>query len=108
MLLVKRFDHDKTQAAEKRMELEVGAAIGAAYGEKCPFRTALRNGYRDRDWGEAEKKIRGSTRNRPPNEPDALALMSFPKGTRPSYADAPGARLPECPLQLSPSRLLAE
>ena len=32
------------------MELEVGAATGAAHGEKNPLRTTQRNGYRDRDW----------------------------------------------------------
>lgn len=37
-------------AAERLMELEVGAATGAAYGEKDPARRAQRNGYRDRDW----------------------------------------------------------
>jgi hypothetical protein len=37
-------------AAERLMELEVGAATGAAYGEKNPLRTAQRNGYRERDW----------------------------------------------------------
>ncbi len=37
-------------AAERLMELEVGAATGAAYGEKDPMRRAQRNGYRDRDW----------------------------------------------------------
>ena len=37
-------------AAEKLMELEVGAKTGAAYGEKNDFRLAQRNGYRDRDW----------------------------------------------------------
>ena len=35
-------------AAERLMELEVGAATGAAYGEKDPLRLAQRN--RDRDW----------------------------------------------------------
>ncbi|PWJ84680.1 transposase-like protein [Mesorhizobium loti] len=32
------------------MEMEVGAATGATYGEKNPLRLAQRNGYRDRDW----------------------------------------------------------
>lgn len=37
-------------AAERLMEMEVGASAGAAYGEKNPLRMAQRNGYRDRDW----------------------------------------------------------
>ena len=37
-------------AAERLMELEVGAVAGAGYGEKNPLRQAQRNGYRDRDW----------------------------------------------------------
>jgi transposase-like protein len=37
-------------AAERLMELEVGAATGAGYGEKNPLRAAQRNGYRERDW----------------------------------------------------------
>ena len=37
-------------AAERLMELEMGSATGAGYGEKNPMRLAQRNGYRDRDW----------------------------------------------------------
>ena len=37
-------------AAERLMEMEVGAATGAGYGEKSPDRLAQRNGHRSRDW----------------------------------------------------------
>ena len=48
-------------AAERLMELEVGAKTGTDYGEKTPERLAQRNGYRDRDWqtraGSVELRI---------------------------------------------------
>ena len=48
-------------AAERLMELEVGAKAGAGYGEKSAERLAQRNGYRERDWqtraGHVELRI---------------------------------------------------
>jgi putative transposase len=37
-------------AAERQIELEVGALTGATHGEKSVLRLAQRNGYHDRDW----------------------------------------------------------
>ena len=37
-------------AAERLMELEIGAHTGAEWGEKSKDRLAQRNGYRERDW----------------------------------------------------------
>ena len=48
-------------AAERLMELEVGAKTGADYHQKTPERKAQRNGYRERDWqtraGNVELRI---------------------------------------------------
>jgi len=40
-------------AAERLMEIEVGALTGVAYGEKSAERLAQRNGYRERTWKRA-------------------------------------------------------
>jgi transposase-like protein len=41
-------------ASQRVMELETEAICNAAPGERSPHRRNQRNGYRDRDWGEAD------------------------------------------------------
>ena len=81
-------------AAERLMELEIGAATGAAYGEKDPERRAQRNGYRDWDTAESAsaqgRALADQIRTRVPKlatimdeaEHDVLACMASPKEHR--------------------------
>jgi transposase-like protein len=65
-------------AAERLMELEVGAKTGADCGEKTPDRPAQRNGYRDRDW----QRRAGAVELRIPRLRTGSCFPSFPEPRR--------------------------
>ena len=44
--------------AQALMELEVTRHVGAERHERTPERTGQRNGYREREWDEAEPELR--------------------------------------------------
>jgi len=48
-------------AAQRLMELDVGALTGAASGQRSPDRLAQPNGYRDRDRGTRAGTVPHST-----------------------------------------------
>jgi hypothetical protein len=70
-------------AAERLMELEVGAATGAGYGEKTPVRLAQRNGYRDRDWRlvPAQLSCAFPSCARKATSPGSWSLAGWPEGS---------------------------
>lgn len=87
-------------AAERRMELEVGTATGAAYGEKELGRKAQRNGSRDRDWvDEGQKTVRGTVFPRRAGReggvapPEAADGPLFPRLARTKASGWPRRRL---------------
>jgi len=73
-------------AADRLMQLETGAICNAAPGERSADRQNQRNGYRDRDWGEADQKtIQWIVF--PPNRAGTVELR-IPKLRRGSYFPA--------------------
>ena len=73
-------------ASQRVMELETEAICNAAPGERSADRRNQRNGYRDRDWGEADQKtIQWIVF--PPNRAGTVELR-IPKLRRGSYFPA--------------------
>ncbi len=108
-------------AAERLMELEVGALTGAAHGEKSPTRLVQRNGYREHDavrrtpgWKRLTPKCSGRRPRRGHDRPrldfpwlHAELMASSNVHPQDGHRCSTG-RSPELPKQLIPRRRFLE